>query len=211
MDEKQHDSIEDQLSRPLDNPVSIIWTAQDEQLLKQWGNNAECFKLLHNIAYEKYTRMHVWFNLPIIAITTFGGTSSFCLSKVTDPYLKDIMSMIIGAFSIFAGFLATVYSFFKFAEKMNDHQKYSKDYDKLNRNIQAELAKQRSERMSKSRTIDIFKKEYDSLCDTSPTIDKDVRDTFLADVKIPDNFTLPYIFNELGSIKINTDNNEIIN
>ena len=114
--------------------------------------------------------------------------------------------MIIGFFSIFAGVLATLISFFKIGERKEKHNSCAKLWDKLHRNIQVEMVKPPSERLPKKNMMDMTKKEYDRLIDDSPMIPDEIITLFQTTFKKDEqykNINKPNILNVFQSIKIN--------
>lgn len=155
-------------------PLSSRWSEADEDLLKEWADHAICFHWLHEQSYKKYNNIYTYINIPIIIISTITGTANFAQSKISDTLLRDLMSMIIGVFSITAGILATSLSFFKIGERKESHNNCAKLWDKLHRNIQMELVKPAKERMNKKTMMELTKKEYDRLIDDSPLIPEEI-------------------------------------
>jgi hypothetical protein len=155
-------------------PLSCRWSDADEDLLKEWADHAICFHWLHEQAYKKFNNIYTYINIPIIIISTITGTANFAQSKITDNLLRDLMSMIIGVFSITAGILATSLSFFKIGERKESHNNCAKLWDKLHRNIQMELVKPAKERINKKTMMELTKKEYDRLIDDSPLIPEEI-------------------------------------
>ena len=139
-------------------------------------------------------------------ISTITGTANFAQGKIVDETTRDYVAMIIGFFSISAGILATVLSFFKISEKKEQHNNCAKLWDKLHRNIQVEMVKPPSERMAKKTMMDITKKEYDRLVDDSPIIPDDIIALFNTTFKNDEvlaHISKPNILNVFQPIKIN--------
>lgn len=162
------------------NATSVIskWSEADEELLKEWADHAICFHWLHEQAYIKYNNIYTYINIPIIIISTITGTANFAQGKIADESMRDIVSMIIGFFSITAGILATSMSFFKIGERKESHNNCAKLWDKLYRNIQMEMAKPPKERINKKTMMELTKKEYDRLIDDSPLIPEEITTEF---------------------------------
>jgi hypothetical protein len=191
-----------------DAKVTIIshWSEADEELLKEWADHAVCYRWLHEQSHKKYNNIYTKINIPIIIISTITGTASFAQGKIVDEVIRDYVAMGIGFFSITAGILATVLSFFKISEKKEQHNNCAKLWDKLHRNIQVEMTKPPSERMPKKNMMEIFKKEYDRLVDDSPLIPDEVITMFENRFKNQETFKdiqKPNILNVFKSIKVN--------
>lgn len=203
MDMKSQDSVNTEVIK---NVILSKWSEADEELLKEWADHAVCYRWLHENAHKKYNTIYTKLNIPIIIISTITGTANFAQSKISDPVTRDFVAMGIGFFSISAGILATVLSFFKISEKKEKHNNCAKLWDKLHRNIQVEMVKPPSERMAKKTMMDITKKEYDRLVDDSPIIPDDIiamfNNTFKND-EVLAHINKPNILNVFQPIKIN--------
>ena len=187
-------------------PLSSRWTDADEDLLKEWADHAMCFHWLHEQAYIKFNNIYTYINIPIIIISTITGTANFAQSKISDNFLRDIMAMVIGIFSISAGILATSLSFFKIGERKESHNNCAKLWDKLHRNIQMELTKPVKERMNKKTMLELTKKEYDRLIDDSPLIPAEIVVNF--NTKFKNNPTVntinkPNVLDVFHTIRVN--------
>jgi hypothetical protein len=200
---KSQDSVTTEV---LKNTILSKWSEADEELLKEWADHAVCYRWLHEHSHKKYNTIYTKLNIPIIMISTITGTANFAQGKIVDEKTRDYVAMIIGFFSISAGILATVLSFFKISEKKEQHNNCAKLWDKLHRNIQVEMVKPPSERMAKKTMMDITKKEYDRLVDDSPIIPDDVIKVFNATFKNDEvlaHINKPNILNVFQPIRIN--------
>jgi hypothetical protein len=203
LDIKSQESVNTEV---LKNNILSKWSESDEELLKEWADHAVCYRWLHENAHKKYNDIYTKLNIPIIMISTITGTANFAQGKIVDETTRDYVAMIIGFFSISAGILATVLSFFKISEKKEQHNSCAKLWDKLHRNIQVEMVKPPSERMAKKTMMDITKKEYDRLVDDSPIIPDDIIKLFNTTFKndeILAHISKPNILNVFQPIKIN--------
>jgi hypothetical protein len=199
-------SYSSQISTETKTVIISHWSEADEELLKEWADHSVCYRWLHEQSHKKYNNIYTKINIPIIIISTITGTASFAQGKISDEVIRDYVAMGIGFFSIFAGILATLLSFFKISEKKERHNNCAKLWDKLHRNIQVEMIKPPSERMPKKNMMEIFKKEYDRLVDDSPLIPDNIINMFENKFKNQDNFKdiqKPNILNVFKPIKVN--------
>ena len=188
--------------------ASVIskWSEADEELLKEWADHAACFHWLHEQSYIKYNNIYTYINIPIIIISTITGTANFAQSKIADEAMRDIVSMVIGFFSISAGILATCMSFFKIGERKERHNNCAKLWDKLYRNIQMEMAKPPKERINKKTMMELTKKEYDRLIDDSPLIPEEITAEFNRRFKnntVATTMNKPNVLDVFHTIRIN--------
>jgi len=148
----------------------IEWSIENEMILVDWCDNAQCYKWLHSRAHNKYSCMHAWFTIPSILLSTISGTAAFAQSG-TAAYINTIyISLAIGTINIFVGFLTTVQQYLKISELKESHRVSRIAWDKFARNIRIELAKAPAERMDAAHFLKLNRQEYDRLMQTSPTI-----------------------------------------
>jgi hypothetical protein len=186
--------------------VVAKWSEADEELLTEWADHAMCFHWLHEQAYIKYNNIYTYINIPIIIISTITGTANFAQNNIADQQVRDIVSMVIGVFSISAGILATSMSFFKIGERKESHNNCAKLWDKLYRNIQMEMVKPPKERMNKKTMMELTKKEYDRLIDDSPLIPEEITAEFkrrFQNNTVANTMNKPNVLDVFHSIRIN--------
>ena len=67
----------------IDNPkISIRWSIENEDILVSWCDTAQCYKWLHARSHVKFSKMHAWFTIPAIILSTISGTASFATSSL---------------------------------------------------------------------------------------------------------------------------------
>lgn len=164
------------------NPEPIInfdmeWNSEHEQILIDWADKAMCYRWLHSNANNIYTRLNMWYTIPVIIISTITGTANFAQDRIPPEYLSYYV-MIVGAFNIFAGIISTIQQFLKISDLKESHRVSSIAWDKFYRNIKIELSKKPNERIPVAQMLKIYKEEYDRLMETSPDISKEIIQKF---------------------------------
>ncbi len=154
------------------------WKEEEENLLKDWADKAQCYELLHAKSHAVYKTRHAWFVIPVIIISTVTGTANFAQDKITDEKDKNIFVMVVGGLNIFAAIVTTVSQFLKISEMNEGHRVASYSWGKYYRNIRTELAKHPLDRTNPSDLIAMAKEEYDRLLELSPMIPKKVLQEF---------------------------------
>ena len=149
------------------------WKAEQENLLKKWGDHALCYRLMHDRAYKKYWCLNAWFNIPVIIISTVTGTGNFA-SVGIQGLNNSTFIFVLGAMNILSGILATINSYIGIAQKIEAHRITSISWDKFNRKIQIELAKIRDDRINAKDFIRHTIDEYNRLIDISPILSNDI-------------------------------------
>lgn len=151
----------------------IDWSPENELIMVEWCDVAQCYKWLNARAHSKYSLMNAWFTIPAIVLSTISGTASFAQTSLPTAY-QVYSPMAIGAINIFIGILTTVQQYLKIAELNEAHRVSSISWDKFARNIRIELAKKPDERMDAGHFLKLNRQEFDRLMETSPMVHEDI-------------------------------------
>ena len=175
---------ENNMSQEIDEnekDILINWSIENENILSEWCDIAQCYKWMNSKAHSKYSLFNAMFTIPAIIFSTISGTASFSINSL--PTSAQIYApIIIGSVNIFVGILTTIQQYLKIAELNESHRVASISWDKFARNIRIELSKSPDERMDAGQFIKICRQEYDRLMESSPSIPdyiiKEFNDTF---------------------------------
>jgi len=148
---------------------TLGWTPENEHIMIEWCDVAQCYKWLHNRAHQIYSRRHAFFTIPAIVLSTFTGTASFAQTSLPLNY-QTYAPMVIGTINICIGILTTIQQYLKISELNESHRVASISWDKFARNIKIELAKSPLERIDCAHFLKHSRQEYDRLMETSPSI-----------------------------------------
>lgn len=163
---------------PVESKKKIEWSPENELILVEWCDAAQCYKWLHARSHVKYSYLHAWYTIPAIILSTISGTASFATSSLPDN-MKTLAPIAIGSLNIFIGILTTIQQYLKISELNESHRVMSIAWDKYARNIRIELAKAPDERSDASSFLKYNRQEFDRLMETSPPIDKQIIDEFI--------------------------------
>jgi len=155
----------------------IEWSDENENILVEWSDIAQCYKWLNARAHAKLSYMHAWFTIPAITLSTISGTASFAQASLPEN-IQAFAPAVIGTLNIFIGILTTVQQYLKISELNEAHRVSSISWDKFARNIRIELSKAPHERMDAGPFIKISRQEFDRLMETSPMISTDIINEF---------------------------------
>ena len=151
----------------------IEWSKENELIMVEWCDVAQCYKWLNSRAHMKYAYMNAWFTIPAIVLSTISGTASFAQTSIPAAY-QTYSPMAIGSINILIGILTTVQQYLKISELNESHRVSAISWDKFARNIRIELAKAPHERADAATFIKMSRLEFDRLMETSPAISKDI-------------------------------------
>jgi hypothetical protein len=150
--------------------VKVEWSPENEKILVEWCDVAQCYKWLNMRSHAKYSRLHAWFTIPAIILSTISGTASFAQQSFP-PSTQAFVPMAVGSLNIFIGILTTIQQYLKISELNESHRVSSIAWDKFARNIRIELAKAPNERLDAGTFIKHCRDEFDRMMETSPSID----------------------------------------
>jgi hypothetical protein len=146
------------------------WNDQHENILRQWGEAAGCYRFMNHRAYLMYKSLSMRFTLPVIVLSTITGTANFAQSTLPLS-VRGAAPSVIGGLNLIAGLIATVMQFLKINELMENHRTAALAYGLLSRNIRLTLALPREERKKDGlKFVDECKAEYDRLIEQSPCV-----------------------------------------
>lgn len=151
----------------------VEWSPENEKILVEWCDIAQCYKWLNRRAHAKYSTLHAYYTIPAIVLSTITGTASFAQQNLPDN-MKAYAPAIIGSVNIAIGILATLQQFLKISELNEAHRVASIAWDKFARNIRIEIAKAPDERPDAGIFLKFNRDEYDRLMETSPSIPDEV-------------------------------------
>jgi hypothetical protein len=178
------------------------WSSEIESLLSEFGEIALCYSWLHSFSTRKYKAKYHRMSIPIIVLSTLTGTANFADSYVPTGF-KQGFSACVGGLNIFCGILGTLMSFLKYAEIYEAHRIAALAWSSLGRSIQIELALKDNRRKNCRDFLKVSRATYDSLLESSPTLDQDVIQTFNKRFnKQYPNVSKPIVCNGLREIKV---------
>jgi hypothetical protein len=150
------------------------WKEEEELLLKDWADKAQCYELLHSKSHGVYKQRHAYFVIPVIIISTLTGTANFAQDKISDERDKNIFVMVTGGLNICAAIVSTIGQFLKISEMNEGHRVASYSWGKYYRHLKTELAKHPLDRINPKDLIAMAKEDYDRLLELSPMIPKKI-------------------------------------
>ena len=90
----------------LDSVIKHVeWTVENEMILVEWCDVAQCYKWLNFQSYLRYSTKQAWFTIPVIVMSTITGTISFAQSSFT-PTQQFYVQFGVGTINIFLGILS---------------------------------------------------------------------------------------------------------
>ncbi len=188
------DNSEDIKSKP--SVRESYWKEEEEDLLRQWADKAQCYQWLHMRARDIYQRKNSWYTIPVIVISTFVGTASFAQERFPEEDRKYV-AMGVGSLSIVAGVISTISQFLKVSELNEAHRVAALSWGKFYRSVKTEITRHPLDRTCPTILINTNKEEFDRLVEISPPLPKKVVAEFNRKFKRLTDLTKPEICDSL--------------
>jgi len=148
------------------------WKEKQEYKLKEYGDHAKCFYVMHDHAFKKFQSLNTWFSIPVIIISTATGAASFTIPGMNGK--ENVMIYIAGCLNLISAILATISNFIGCAQKMEGHKVAALSWSKLIDNIKIELGKDKLDRIDANEYIKYCESEYNRIKESSPPIPSDI-------------------------------------
>ena len=133
--------------------------------MAEWSDIASCYRWLHNQSNKIFHVKTLWINLPVIVLSTLGGTASFGIQSLfeNDENAKKYASFGIGGISLLAGLLTTVGNYLRYAQLEESHRVAAIAWGKFQRLIAVELALNPIDRIDSLDFLKICRADLDRL------------------------------------------------
>ena len=79
--------------------TSVEWSPDNEKIMIEWCDVAQCYKWLNYRSHGKLSTMHAWFTIPAIVLSTISGTASFAQASLPLSY-QTFAPMVIGTITV---------------------------------------------------------------------------------------------------------------
>ncbi len=177
------------------------WKKEEEDLIRQWADKAQCYQWLHMRSRDVYQKKNAAYTIPVIIISTFVGTANFAQERFPEENRKYV-AMGVGTLSIVAGIISTVSQFLKVSELNEAHRIACLSWGKFYRTVKTEITRHPLDRNIPSHVITHNKEEFDRLVEISPPIPKKILEEFGRKFGNVKGLTKPEMCDQLTPTKI---------
>jgi hypothetical protein len=106
-------------------------------LLGDWQGRAALSAEAHYVLASRLAKLNVRFGVPVVAFTTFVGTSVFA---TLEHQITLALRLAVGMISVLAAILASLQTFLRFGERAEKHRAAAERWAALRREIDEMLA-----------------------------------------------------------------------
>ncbi len=200
MNRMSEDEGPDEISLEIENQGDIDYNPEFEQLLKENGDHAQVYSILHQMSHVKYRSLYDKCNIPLIIITAVIGF----VTGIGMPY--QYTNTALGAASVFVSIMKSIVSYLKLSERSENHRICSLQFAQISNEIKMELSLRRNQRQPAKMMLDIVKVKYKNLMEVAQLLDNDVirrfREKYLSHREASSEISLPPVFSNIPGIKI---------
>jgi hypothetical protein len=194
-------------SSKLKQKTRNYWKSEEENIIKQWADKAQCYQWMHSKCRDIYQSKNAWFTIPVIIISTVTGTANFAQDRFPDDY-KEYIVMTIGTLSIIAGIITTISQFLKISELNEGHRAATISWGKFYNTLKTTVSRHPLDRLPSSEIIKIYQDEYDRMIEISPDILPKILKQFNSNFKKNTDLVKPEICSKLDTTEIYEMNDE---
>lgn len=108
-----------------------------DSVLSDWYQRVVATQKGHYLSADHFARLNYWLGMPVMALTTFVGTSVFASLQQAEP---EWFRILIGFASVLAAVLASFQTFLGFAERAEKHRVAGAKYGAVGRQLEALIA-----------------------------------------------------------------------
>ncbi len=113
------------------------WTAGVLDLLRAWSARAGVSADTHYALATRLARSNIRFGIPVVALTTFVGTSVFVTLQ---HHVNLALRVTVGMVSVLAAVLASLQTFLRFGERAEKHRTAAEAWAALRRDMEVMIA-----------------------------------------------------------------------
>lgn len=174
------------------------YSPEFEFLIKENGEQAEIYSILHQMSYNKYKNSSDKVTIPLIVLTAVIGF----ITGIKLDY--EYMNLILGSLSVFVSIVKSIATYMKLSEKSENHRICSLQFSQVSKEIKLELSLRRADRQPVKNLLEVVKVKLKNLLEVAEIIEDDIIEKFKE--KYPQykyhSRSLPHNFNGITEFKI---------
>lgn len=174
----------------------ITYTEAFEILLKEEAEKAESMSILHHKSYQKYNKLSIITNIPVIILSAVVGF----LSPI--PIFTS-QNIFLGGLSVTIGIIKTIDSYMDFTKRTQTHYLTSLSYKKIAKFIQIQLSLEKECRIAPNDLLNVITNDLENITNSEPCIPEDIILEFNKNYGLDPATKPPFCNGKLTNIRIN--------
>ena len=136
-----------------------------EKTLLHWARNTKRSQRMHYVSAEYYTKLNMYFGVPVATLTMIIGASVF-LTIESEVALN--WKIAAGLLSILAGVLSGLQTFMGFSEKAAKHNSAASGYGAIKRKLEELIILIKDDSIDHSKFLSNIREHIDNMAKISP-------------------------------------------
>lgn len=190
------------------------------KILRTWEIQTNINCLLHSSSSEYYSKLNMFFMIPIIILSSSTGTLGLMntsSSQIVITNNVNIISLLVGIFGFLSAMLTTIHNFLGIQKLQSTHSFHSVEYNKISREIKMHIYLSETDVKVYANIAEYIKHcraKIDKLIETAPEIPHHIEEQLQPKIKFiksEDNNELNEIItlsNTRNSMCIDSDHQE---
>jgi hypothetical protein len=141
----------------------IPWDDENENLMEKYCEVSKVLHRMYEAGYRLYYRYNLFFQIPIIILSSVAALLSFISNRIT---LAEF-PIIVGVISVISTLLSTISNYLEIPMLSKSYSITAKAFEKLADQIEIQLTLRRSKRVPFNVFLKVVKDEYNRIREVS--------------------------------------------
>jgi hypothetical protein len=176
-------------------PLTVSWNNKIEQNIKEIGEKAKGYKIMHIQESRKISQMYKNLMITGIALGPLAGLLS-AIGAVINPSNAPVeMPIAATCVAFISGIVIAITKYGKFEEKSSHHKIAASKYTSIESNVRRQLVLRRDDRINAVQYLEYVGSNFDELFLVSPLVTKRIYEDYVKIAKesgliVPDEYGL---------------------
>jgi hypothetical protein len=160
------------------------------KILRKWEIQTTINCLLHSSASGYYSKLNMFFMIPIIILSSSTGTLGLMntsSSQIVVMNNVNIISLLVGIFGFLSAMLTTIHNFLGIQKLQSTHSFHSVEYNKISREIKMHIYLSETDVKVYANIVEYIKQcraKIDKLIETAPEIPHHIEEQLQPKIKL---------------------------
>lgn len=160
------------------------------RILRTWEIQTSVNCLLHSSSSEYYSKLNMFFMIPIIILSSSTGTLGLMntsSSQIVVTNNVNVISLLVGIFGFLSAMLTTIHNFLGIQKLQSTHSFHSVEYNKISREIKMHIYLSETDVKIYANIAEYIKHcraKIDKLIETAPEIPQHIEERLQPKIKL---------------------------